>query len=135
MWLLARLLPQYGFTLSGSALWSCLALLAGFTVLLSAKSALFRHNTTARPDRKSLQNARTLVTTGIYRYTRNPVYVSMALMLLAWMIFLENWLSISGIIIFILFIDKYQILAEEEALERTFGEAYLQYKKRVRRWI
>ena len=135
MWLIADFLPQYTFRLPHKGLWFGLVLLAGFSLSLSAKIAMSRHNTTARPGKKSLPAANALVTTGIFSYTRNPIYLGMAVMLLAWMIFLENWLSIAGVFIFIGFISSYQIRAEEEALGHTFGEAYARYKKRVRRWI
>jgi protein-S-isoprenylcysteine O-methyltransferase Ste14 len=56
-------------------------------------------------------------------------------MLVSWWIFLGNILAITGVIIFVMFITEYQIRPEEEELEKIFGEEYLRYKRRVRRWL
>lgn len=110
-------------------------LFAGLCITWTGMRALLKHRTTVRPDKDSMRKSTALVTAGIYQYTRNPVYLGMAIMLFAWMIFLENWASASGIIIFIVFITQFQIRPEEKALEALFGNEYAQYKKRVRRWL
>jgi protein-S-isoprenylcysteine O-methyltransferase Ste14 len=76
-----------------------------------------------------------LINSGIYRYTRNPMYLGLLLMLSSIALFLKNFISFLIIPLFILFITKNQILPEEEALENIFGEEYKNYKKKVRRWI
>lgn len=135
MWLIAKFLPQLGFVLPYSVILFWFFLLVGFYLLVRGVVIIFRHNTTIHPNVDSLPQATTLVVTGIYKFTRNPIYLGMAVALVAWTIFLENWLSISGVIVFIGFITRYQIIPEENALERIFGDEYLRYKKRVRRWI
>lgn len=135
MWLMAKFLPQSGFIIPHSTLLGWLVLLAGYMLLLSGIITISRRRTTVRPGKNSLPKATVLVTTGVYQYTRNPVYLGMTIMLVAWAIFLENAVSIAGIILFVAFITKYQIIPEENALGEIFGEAYTQYKKRVRRWI
>jgi protein-S-isoprenylcysteine O-methyltransferase Ste14 len=135
MWLTDKLLPRFSFVFPTRLLAFWIFLLMGVLLLASGASNFLRRNTTIHPDRKSLSKATTLVTTGIYRYSRNPIYLGMAIMLVAWVIFLQNWLSVLGVIIFVLFIDYYQIRPEEQALEKVFGEEYVRYKRRVRRWV
>jgi len=79
--------------------------------------------------------AKTIVTVGIYSYTRNPMYLSMVILLIAFT-FLANalWIAIS-IPFFIVIMQKGVIEREEAYLENKFGEEYLRYKNRVRRWI
>ncbi|MEO7013132.1 MAG: isoprenylcysteine carboxylmethyltransferase family protein [Dokdonella sp.] len=83
-----------------------------------------------RPERSS-----SLVTGGVYRITRNPMYVGMVFFLLAWSVFLSTLLPLAGIVVFVLYITRFQIQPEERALERIFGEQYSAYCARVRRWI
>ena len=83
-----------------------------------------------KPERSS-----SLVVGGIYRITRNPMYVGMAFLLLAWAVHLSAWLSFTGILAFVLYITRFQIRPEERALQRIFGEAFNAYCARVRRWL
>ena len=82
-----------------------------------------------------LDRASALVTTGMYRVTRNPMYVALTLLLCAWAAWLAQPLPCLGPIAFALFIDRFQIVPEERVLTATFGSAYADYKASVRRWI
>ena len=135
MWLADALFPLFDVVLSHSTMLFWIVLLAGFSFLASAVFRIIKRKTTIHPDKKSLPQATSLITTGIFKYSRNPIYLGMAIMLFAWVIFLENLLSAAGVIIFIAFITRYQIKPEEEALEKIFGEEYIRYKRGVRRWI
>jgi len=76
-----------------------------------------------------------IVTNGIYNYTRNPMYLGLVLILSAISIYFAARFSFFVIAAFILYMNAFQIKPEEETLEKQFGEAYLNYKARVRRWI
>ncbi|WP_105170916.1 methyltransferase family protein [Pseudoalteromonas sp. T1lg24] len=76
-----------------------------------------------------------LITSGIFQYTRNPMYLGMALAILGFAILLGSWLSLLGVVAFMLFIECFQIKPEEAALTECFGEQFIQYKKHVRRWL
>ncbi|MDP8034248.1 isoprenylcysteine carboxylmethyltransferase family protein [Pasteurella atlantica] len=93
----------------------------------------FKEKTTASPFNPNKTS--TLVTYGIYSITRNPMYLSLAMYLFAWGLWLGNSVSLVGIVLFCLYITYFQIYPEERYLEKQFGEMYRQYKKRVRRWI
>ena len=104
-------------------------------VLAAGVVNIIRRKTTIHPDRRSLAAPTALVTTGVFRYTRNPIYLGMAIILTAWVVFLESWLALIGVFVFIAFITQYQIRPEEVALEKIFGDVYVRYRKNVRRWI
>jgi len=76
-----------------------------------------------------------IVTNGIYNYTRNPMYLGLVLILSAISIYFAARFGFFVIVAFILYMSAFQIKPEEEALEKRFGEAYLNYKARVRCWI
>lgn len=111
------------------------ALLAagGLCVLIFCGLMFIRAKTTYLPMRPEKSSA--LVTSGIYRYSRNPMYLSMAVFLLGVGILFGDWLSLLVLPLFALYMTKFQIIPEERALERLFGASYLDYKQRTRRWI
>ena len=76
-----------------------------------------------------------LITEGMYRYSRNPMYLGLLLLIIAATIWFGTWFGIIISVFFILLINILQIIPEEEALLQIFGEEYLEYKKKVRRWI
>ncbi|SMB27567.1 conserved protein of unknown function [Sterolibacterium denitrificans] len=76
-----------------------------------------------------------VVRTGPYRFTRNPMYLGMALLLLAWCIHLRNPLAPLSILAFFVYIIRFQIIPEERALLAKFGDAYAAYLSDVRRWL
>lgn len=79
--------------------------------------------------------ASALVTTGVYRFTRNPMYVALFLLLCAWAAWLARPLPWIGPAAFVLFISRFQIVPEERALIGKFGGAYADYCRSVRRWL
>lgn len=76
-----------------------------------------------------------LVTTGIYKFTRNPMYLGIVTILFSFLIYLGNPINIVNIVLFILYMNKFQIIPEEKALEDLFKEDYIEYKSKVRRWM
>ena len=85
--------------------------------------------------RTQAASSTSLVTSGVYRITRNPMYVGMTLFLSAWAIYLSALLPIFGPLVFVGYITRFQIQPEERALKTHFGEAYVDYAARVRRWL
>ena len=82
-----------------------------------------------------LEKSKVFVVSGIYRFSRNPMYLSLAGLLVAWAVYLQSAVSFLGVFLFVYFITQWQIKPEEYWLEKKFGESYLAYKKKVRRWI
>lgn len=103
-------------------------------IVIAAGVYIFKEkHTTVNPLKP--EEATSLVTAGIYKFTRNPMYLGIVLILLSWLIFLGNLLNIINIFLFILYMNKYQIIPEERALEKLFGEEFTTYKSKVRRWL
>ncbi|KPF73480.1 hypothetical protein IP88_09130 [alpha proteobacterium AAP81b] len=113
--------------------------LAGALFLLAggygfpAIGAFARAGTTINP--VAIDRASVLVTTGPFGRSRNPMYVSMALLLTALALALDNAAALAGPLLFVAFITRFQILPEERAMAARFGAAYADYRCRVRRWL
>lgn len=106
---------------------------AGLLFVLAGGISFRRARTTVNPLKPEAASA--LVTSGIYRYTRNPMYVGFALWLLAWGLYLASPLVLLGVLGFVLYMNRLQIAPEERALGRLFGAAFAAYRQRVRRWL
>ena len=100
---------------------------------LSGLVAFRRARTTVNPMRP--QSTSSLVDRGVYRLTRNPMYVGLAFMLCGWAVYLWSWWALPGPFAFAAYIDRFQIVPEERALSALFGANYMAYKNRVRRWL
>lgn len=135
MWLADKWTPSLDFQIRSRMILFRIILFGGMCVLAAGVVNIIRRKTTIHPDRRSLAASTALVTTGVFRYTRNPIYLGMAIILTAWVVFLESWLALIGVFVFIAFITQYQIRPEEVALEKIFGDVYVRYRKNVRRWI
>ena len=91
-----------------------------------------RSRTTVNPLRP--ENAQALVTGGVYRVTRNPMYVGMAFILAGWAVYLGAMWPLLGLAIFVAYINRFQIAPEERVLRSKFDD-YAAYASRVRRWL
>lgn len=106
---------------------------ASAVIAVAAFFAFWRARTTIDPWRP--ERASVLVTRGIYRFSRNPIYLSLLLLLVAYAIELGAPLGVLGPLAFVAYVTRYQVMPEERALERKFGDDWVQYCRRVRRWI
>ena len=133
MWVAARIAPAHQiednlrFAIGGAFF------LLGVIVTALGFMAFRRAKTTINP--LEPEAATSLVTGGIYRYTRNPMYVGFAALLLGWAVYLAVPWVLLGPVAFILFITRFQIIPEERALSSKFGREYREYQERVRRWL
>lgn len=133
MWLLARMFPMLSFAwLHNGAAASVMAIL-GLAISLAGVAAFRRARTTTDPRHPG--EASTLLTTGIYRYSRNPMYLGVLLVLVGWAINLGNLLALLCAIVFIAYITRFQIIPEERLLQGKFGEGFESYRRAVRRWL
>jgi protein-S-isoprenylcysteine O-methyltransferase Ste14 len=133
MWLTDAALPRARFELPlRDVLVGALALLA-LGLMLLAVWAFWRARTTVNPMRP--ERASSLVTTGVFAYSRNPIYLGDLLLLAAWAMWLGNAASLSLLAAFVAWITLTQIRAEEAALRARFGADFDDYCRRVRRWL
>lgn len=107
--------------------------IAGIGVSLSGVIAFRQARTTVNP--LAPEKTSYLVTSGIYRFTRNPMYLGLFLVLLGWALFLFSIWALLGPAAFMLYMNQFQIEPEEEVLARKFGAEFSNYCDRVRRWI
>ena len=107
--------------------------LGGAAFDLAGLLAFRRARTTYNPLRP--ERAKRIVSDGVYRHTRNPMYVGMALLLLGWAVGLGNAMALLGPVVFVAYITCFQILPEERALLAKFGADYADYLVQVRRWL
>lgn len=133
MWGLAPLGPQFEFAAVPRYAAIGILVAAGAAFDLAGLLAFRGLRTTINPLRPERSTA--LSTRGVYRLTRNPMYLGMALFLLAWAIYLQALLPLAGPVAFVLYISRFQIRPEERMLRAIFGEEYAAYSARVRRWL
>lgn len=76
-----------------------------------------------------------MVTEGVYRYTRNPMYLGLACATLAWSLYLQNIAALLFVIAFVAYMTHFQIKPEERALQALFGDEYTKFSSSVRRWL
>ncbi len=133
MWVITRVAPSFAFDFGGRRLAALGLLLLAAAIGLAGAGSFRRARTTVNPLQPDRASA--LVTTGIYRYTRNPMYVAVALALLSWSLFLGHLLAPLGAVAFVAWMDRRQIPAEEHALRGLFGADFERYCSEVRRWL
>ena len=108
-------------------------LLCAMLLALPALMLFSRARTTAHPHHP--ERSSRLVTGGVYRFSRNPMYLALALLLLAWVLWLGNGVALVWPALFAAYLTRFQIVPEERALAAKFGQEYAQYCRRVRRWF
>ncbi len=133
MWLVAPAGPALAFGTSTRYAVAIALVAVALAFDLAGLLAFRASKTTLNP--LSPERASKLVTGGVYRITRNPMYVGMCFMLLAWAVYLSAAPPFLGPVVFVLYITRFQVLPEERVLQRLFGEQYTQYTARVRRWL
>ena len=112
---------------------SFLILLVGSLILINTVFKFIKSKTTVNPVKFKKVNK--LVTSGIYKYSRNPMYLGMILIIISTSIFYLNYFSVVTPFIFYFWINRFQIKREEIFLKEKFGEEYLSYMSKTRRWI
>lgn len=134
MWLLNYLVPvSVSFGQGLASLLIVVLLGIACLLLLPAVVSFWKSNTTVNPLRP--EKATFLVVEGVYRFTRNPMYLGMASILCAWGVYLANPICMIILLLYIYVMNEIQIKPEERALEKLFGGEYQSYCKKVRRWI
>jgi protein-S-isoprenylcysteine O-methyltransferase Ste14 len=107
--------------------------LLGVLICLSGVVSFRRAKTTVNPMKPDSTSS--LVVSGIYRYTRNPMYVGFALVLFGWAAFLSSVAALAFGPVFIVYMNRFQIQPEERMLSSLFPHEYPAYRARVRRWV
>jgi len=133
MWLVSIAAPAFRFSLPLRYMLASAVFAVGVCVTVSGVVSFARAKTTVNPLKPD--TATTLVESGIYRLTRNPMYLGFLIALLGWAVFLANVLAVLLLPGFVLYMNRFQIAPEEKALSARFGAAFAAYKGSVRRWL
>jgi protein-S-isoprenylcysteine O-methyltransferase Ste14 len=125
LWPLAMPFALHG-RIYGSIIIAIAAFIAAWSLL-----HFHRNDTDVRPDKPDSA----LITSGPYRFTRNPLYIVLSLAQITAAVWLDNLWVLLLVPVSIIVITRYAITREELYLEQLFGQKYLEYKQRVRRWF
>ena len=134
MFALARLLPSLTFSPRGAqAGWAAALAVLGIIVAVTGVYEFWKAKTTVNPLRVDATSA--LVTGGVFRLSRNPMYLGMLLILIAWAVWLGNVAATLGLPLFVAYIHRFQITPEERSMRALFGTAFDAYARKTRRWL
>jgi|SRR5690606_25580481 len=133
MALTSRLLPMDPWHFTAAKALAFALVTAGAFIAVAGVIAFRQAKTTANPMNPDASSS--LVINGIYRLTRNPMYLGFLLALAGWGVWLANLPALFWLIIYILYINQFQIIPEERILEEKFGDEFRAYRKQARRWF
>lgn len=130
MWVVARHVSFIDFR---SLYLAVACVMVGVCVAFAGVVAFRRARTTLNPHR--VENSTALVASGIYAFTRNPMYLGLAIMLVGWAFWQGELLTLLGVVGFMVYITYFQIRPEEQVLKAKFGKSFDEYCHRTRRWL
>ncbi len=133
MWFIAQALPTSIALLAFKNSFSVIVLFLGMAFCLAGAITFKLAQTTINPQKP--HETSSLVTSGIYRISRNPMYLGFFLVLISWGIYLSNIFTLAMTVLFVLYMNKYQIKPEERALLNLFPAEFTTYTETVRRWL
>ncbi len=133
MWLVTWAVPQLGFAFPGRAVVVVALAVAGTITIVLGVASFRRARTTLNPMKP--ESSTSLVVSGVYKFTRNPMYLGVLLVLAGWAVFLSNLPASLLLPAFVLYMNRFQIEPEERALRSKFPEKFLAYQCRARRWL
>lgn len=130
---LHRLIPAHHLSAQAGLIIAVILALVGAGICVAGVMRFRRAHTTVNP--MNPESSSSLVTGGIYTLTRNPMYLGFLLMVIGWGFFLANLCTLIVAVAFVIYMNRFQIQPEEQMLTRLFGDSYVTYCQRVRRWI
>lgn len=133
MWLIDVWLVMNRLTFQVSGWLYALLLILGFWIIFLGVRTFKRQKTTTHPQHP--EQAKVLVQSGIYRYSRNPMYLGLLVVLLSAVLYFGNWATLAVVPLYVWYMNRFQIIPEEEVMQQKFGNVYQEYKSSVRRWI
>jgi protein-S-isoprenylcysteine O-methyltransferase Ste14 len=133
MWVIAWALPALRLMLPGRFLFAMAILISGMLIILAGLIEFRRARTSVNPLKP--ETASSLVVEGVYGLTRNPMYLGLAVILIAWAVLLANAISLVVVPFFIVYMNRFQIVPEEKVLNLLFETKFKRYRTQVRRWL
>ena len=133
MWFASAATPDLDVTTTLRVAASALFIAGGVALIVAARVGLNRAHTTWRPSEP--ERTTDLVTDGVFRHSRNPTYLGMLLVLIGWGVVLASPLALALTVVFVLYLNRFQIRPEERTLTTIIVSEYREYASRVRRWL
>lgn len=133
MWAVTRVVAAASFSLPAARTLAAVLGLAGFAIAALGVISFRRAKTTVNPLQPGAASA--LVVSGIYRLTRNPMYLGLLLVLVGWGLFLGHAIAVALSVTYVPLMNRLQIQSEERALAAKFGPEFAAYRAHVRRWL
>lgn len=133
MWFVAETLPWFTVAVRWAVPVATGCAIAGISVALAGVAAFRKARTTVNPTTPEASSA--IVASGVYRFSRNPMYAGFLLVLIGWGVYLSNLGALVLVSVFVVYMNRFQIKPEERALAAKFGSGYTEYMQRVRRWL
>lgn len=130
---LALLAPGLNFMVPGAPYWAGGLVVASLLLLLLSAREFSKADTKLDP--RNPDDSSALVTGGVYRFSRNPIYLGFLLLLIAAAIDFSNALAFTVPPLFVVYMNRFQIAPEERYMREKFGEQFRNYTRRVRRWV
>lgn len=133
MWAISTICSTTAFPLPGAQIVAVAIAIVGGGTIVAGILAFRRDSTTVNPLKPD--KTESIVVHGIYRFTRNPMYLGVALILVGWAMYLANIAALLVVPAFVAYMTQFQIKPEERALLKKFGRTYTEYTASVGRWI
>jgi len=133
MWFAHRYAPSLDLIIPWRVAMAIALAVLGIALALAGVFAFRKAKTTVNPLKPETTSS--VVASGIYRFTRNPMYLGMLVVLVGWAVFLANGIAFGLAPLFMLYMNRFQIGPEERVLSGHFGSEYAQYMQSVRRWL
>jgi protein-S-isoprenylcysteine O-methyltransferase Ste14 len=132
MWLMSTYEASLTFLLPWRRAIAFLVCGLGLAIGLGGVVAFRRVDTTVNPITPEATTS--IVTSGLYRFSRNPMYLGLLFILIGWALFLSHLLAFALLPLFVLYMNRFQIIPEERILSAKFPHQFATYKDTVRRW-
>ena len=126
-------IPELSINLAYGNWIACLFFMMSAVFVLPAVFSFIQAKTTVDP--RVPEKSKKLVVSGLYKISRNPMYVGFLFFILATGFFYSNIIALVLAVVFVPYMNRFQISLEETQLNKAFGEHYIQYCQRVRRWL
>jgi protein-S-isoprenylcysteine O-methyltransferase Ste14 len=128
-----RLVPTLSFAAPGSSVVAAVLAAVGAITVVAGVVAFRRQRTTVNPTTPGATSS--VVSSGVYSWSRNPMYLGFLLILAGWAVYLSSAAALALLLAFVAYIQRFQIKPEERILLEKFGPEFAAYMKRVRRWV
>jgi protein-S-isoprenylcysteine O-methyltransferase Ste14 len=133
MWISAKNFPFLTLNFDFNVVIAAVVAVFGCGMVMVGSHSFHRVGTTVNPMKPEATTS--LVMEGVYRFTRNPIYLGLAMILSSWGVYLSNLSSLIFVCLFIIYMNHFQIRPEERMLHKLFGARFERYKHQVRRWL